>query len=77
MVEIAEKVLKKLKSEVGEKGLKLSITEGVNVGKSKEITPCKFLEESFQECSKKEGVVKATSVETVGVDLRRRTKQLG
>ena len=32
--------------------------------------------EKFQECSKK-GVVGATSVETLGVDLRTRTKQLG
>ena len=31
----------------------------------------------FRECSKKERVVLATSVETLGVDLRTRTKQLG
>ena len=58
-----------------EKDLKLSITEGRNEGKSKAITSCKYQEES-QEYSKK-GVVLETSVETVGVDLRTRTKQLG
>ena len=35
---MAEKVLKKLKREVEEKGLKLSITEGGEEGKSKAIT---------------------------------------
>ena len=40
------------------------------------ITSCRYLEERYQECSKKEGVVVAMSVETLGVDLRTRTKQL-
>ena len=31
----------------------------------------------FQKCSEKERVVLATSVETLGADLRTRTKQLG
>ena len=38
LVEMAEKVLKKLKREVEEKSLKLSITEGGEEGKSKAIT---------------------------------------
>ena len=46
-------------------GLRLSITEGGKERKSKAITSCKYLEERFQECTKKEGVVLATSVETL------------
>ena len=38
---------------------------------------CRYLEERFEECSKQEGVVMATSVVTLGVDLRTRTEQLG
>ena len=60
-----------------QQGLKLPITEGGKEGKGKAITFCENLEERFQKCSKKEGVVLATSVETLGVDLRTRTKQLG
>ena len=63
--------------DVEEKGLTLSITEGGKEGKSKVITSCRHLEEKFQECSKKGGVAMATSVETPGVDLTTRTKQLG
>ena len=48
LVEMAEKVLEKLKREVAKKGLKLSITEGGKQGKSKVITSCRYLEESFQ-----------------------------
>ena len=33
--------------------------------------------ETFQECSRREGAGLATRVETLGVDLRTRTKQLG
>ena len=40
------------------------------------ITSCRYLEERYQESSKKEGVVVAMSVETPGVHLRTRTKQL-
>ena len=53
----------------------MSITEGGKEGNSKAVTSCKYLEERFQECSKKEEVL-ATKVETLGVDLRTRTKQL-
>ena len=77
LVEMAEKVSKKMKREVEEKGLKLSIIGGHKEGKSKAITSCKHLEERFQECSKKEGAVLATRVATLAVDLRSRTKQLG
>ena len=38
---------------MGEKGLQLSITEGGKEGKSKVIFSCSYLEEKFQECSKK------------------------
>ena len=41
----------------GGEGLKHSIAEGGTEGKSKVITSCRYLEEWFQECSKKEGVV--------------------
>ena len=53
LVETEEKVLKKLKGEVEEKGLKLSNTEGAKEGKRKVITSWKYSEEKFQECSKK------------------------
>ena len=47
---IAGKVLEFLKREVEEKGVKLSITEGWKEG----IGSCSYLEEKFQECSKRE-----------------------
>ena len=50
---IAEKVLKTIRREVEEKGLKLSITEGGKEEKSKVIASCSFLEEKFQECPRK------------------------
>ena len=75
LVETEEKVLKKLKGEVEEKGLKLSNTEGGKEGKRKVITSWKYSEEKFQECSKKKEW--ATSVGTLGVDLRTRAKHLG
>ena len=75
--ELAEKVVKKLQREVEAKGLKLSITEGGKEGKSNVVASSRFLEERFQECSKKDGVVVATSVEALEVDLRTRTKHLG
>ena len=74
---MAGKVLKSIACEVQEKGLKLSITEGEKDVKSKVIASCGHLEETFQECSKREGVGLATSVESLGVDLKTRTKQLG
>ena len=45
--------------------------------KSTEIAACGSLEENFKECCNIEGVELATNVETLGVDLRTRTKQLG
>ena len=45
--------------------------------KSKLITSCRYLEEELQECSRKEGVTMSESVETLEVDLRTQTKQLG
>ena len=59
-----------------EKGLKLSITEGGKKDRAREITSCKYLEERFQECSKK-GVLWVTSVESLGAELRMRTEKLG
>ena len=73
---MAEKVLRKMKEEVEEKGLKLSITEKRKKEKSKMITSCRYPEEKLRECSQK-GVSVANSVETLGVDLRTPTKQLG
>ena len=72
-MKMAVRVVKTVKKEVEEKGLKLSNIDGGGEGKSKAITSCKYLEERCQECSKKEGVVLETSVETLGVDLRTRT----
>ena len=40
------------------------------------MTSCGYLEEKFRECSRKR-VDLATSVETLGVDFRTKTKQLG
>ena len=48
-----EKVLNNLRRECEERGLKLSITERGKEGKSKAIAPCGYLEEKFQDCSKK------------------------
>ena len=39
------------------------------------IASCSYLDEKFQECSKREGVGLATSVATRGVDLKTRTMQ--
>ena len=56
--------------------MKLSTTEGGKEGQSKAITSCKYLEERFQDCSKK-GVALATSVETLGVDLNNEDQAAG
>ena len=74
---IADKVLKSMRRKVKEKGLKLSITEVGQEGKSNVIASFSYLEDNFQEYSRREGVGLATSVETSGVDFRTRTKQLG
>ena len=53
MVEMAEKVLKKLNIEVEGEGLKLSTTEEGKEGQIKAITSCRYPEERLQECSRK------------------------
>ena len=63
-----------MRMELEEKGLKLSIMGGKE-GQSKVIAPRSYLEDKFPECSN--GVGHTNSVETVGVDLRTATKQLG
>ena len=68
LVEMAEMVLKNVAREVYEKGLKLSITEGGKEGAEQGNHSCRYLEERFQERSKKGGVA---------LDLRTRTKHLG
>ena len=77
MVEMADKVLRKLKKEVEENGLKLSVTENGKEGKSKMVTSRRYVEENLWECSFQKRVVMAESVEKLGVDLRTQTKQLG
>ena len=67
---IAEKVLRAMNMEHEEEGLKLSITHVSKEGKSKVIG----LKRSF---SNREGRGPATSVGTLGTDLRTRAKQLG
>ena len=57
LAELVEEVLNKLKKEVEEKGLRLSITEGCREGKNKVIASCEYLEEKLRECSKREGEV--------------------
>ena len=59
------------------KGPKLSVNENGKEGKSKMIASCGFLEEELRQCSKEDGVTMADSVETLGVDLRTRGKNLG
>lgn len=76
LVDMAEKVLRKIKTKVEEKGLRLSIMEGGKEGKRKVTVSCRFLEESFQQRSEEEGTTLATSVETLRVDFRTRIKQL-
>ena len=51
LVEMAGKVLRKVKEEVEEKGIKLSITEKSKEGKSLMIATCRYLEEQLRECS--------------------------
>ena len=75
IVEMAKKVMKKLKEEVEKKGLKLSVTENALEGKSKMISSCGFLENELRQFSR-EGVALADSVETLGVHLRTRVKRL-
>ena len=73
-VEMAEKVLRKLEREVEEKGLKLAITEGKGARQS---LPASIWKKGFRNAATKKEVVLATNVETLGVDGRTRTKQLG
>ena len=75
LVEIAKKVMKKLKDEVEKKGIKLSVNENGKEGKNKMIVSCGFLEDELRQCSKEEGVTMADSLETLGVDLRTRVKR--
>ena len=49
----------------------MSITKAGNEGKNQAISSCEYLEERFWECSKKEGVVFATNVETLGGGLEK------
>ena len=75
--EMAKKVMKKLEEEIEKKGLKLSVNETGKEGKSKMIASCGFLENELSQFSKEERVTLADSVETLGVDLRKRVKRLG
>ena len=77
VAEMAKKVMKKLKEEVEKNGLKLFMTEDGKEGKSKMIASCGFLENELRQFSREEGVTMADSMETLGVDLRRRIKKLG
>ena len=73
---IAGRVLKATSMEVGKKGPKLSITERGEEGDSKVVASCIYLEGKFQECSIREEVGLATSVEKEGVDLSTRTRSI-
>ena len=57
--------------------MKLSITDGEEEGQNNVVASCSYLEEEFQECSNREGVGLADSVDMSGVDLSMRKKQLG
>ena len=54
----------------------MSVTENGREGKRKMIASCGFLEDELRQCSKEEGVTMADSVETLGVDLRTRVKNV-
>ena len=75
--QMGKKMVKRPREEVEKRGLKLSVYENGKEGKSKMIASCGFLEEELRQCSKEEGVTMADSVETRGVDLRTRVKNLG
>ena len=77
VAEMAKKVIRKLKEEVGEKAYTVSVIENGEEGKSKMIASCGYLERNLRECSKEERVILAGSVETLGVDLRTKMKRLG
>ena len=77
VAEAAKKVMKKLVEEIEKTHLKMSVTENGKEEKSKMIASCGFLEDELRQCSQEEGVTMADSVETLGVDLRTRVKNLG
>ena len=77
VTEMAKNVMKKLKEEVENKCVRLSVTENGKEGKSKMIALCGFLENDLRQVSKEEGVVLVDSAETLGTDLRRRVKRFG
>ena len=58
VVEMAKKVMTKLREGVERTGLKLSVTEDGKDGKSKMIASCGFLENELRQCSR-EGVTLA------------------
>ena len=72
-----KKVMWRLREEVEKKGLKQSVNENGKEGKSKMIVSCGFLENGLRQRSKDEEATMADSVETLGVDLRTRVKNLG
>ena len=76
-LQVADIVVNALTGDAEEKGLKLSVTEGGKDVKSWVLASCRYVKEKFQECSKREGVGLADSVEIPGADLRKRTKKLG
>ena len=61
--------------EIEKKGLKLSIAERRKEGKRKVIASCSYFEDNHKNCSK-EGVEMSSKVDMLGVDWRKRTKQL-
>ena len=64
---MAKKEMKKLKEEVEEKGLKLSVTENGKEGKSMMIGSCGYLEDELRQCRKEGGGTMADSVEWSGL----------
>ena len=48
VAEMAKKVMKRVREEVGKKGFKLSVTENGKEGKSKMIESCGFLEDELR-----------------------------
>ena len=66
-----------MRRDVEEKGPKLSITDGGREGRAKSSRHAAVWKRSFRTVTREKEWVLHPAFETLGVDLRRRTKQLG
>ena len=75
VAEMAKHVMKRLREEVGEKGLKLSVNENGKDGKSEMIVSCGFLEDEVRQCCKEGGVTMRARVKNLGAKEKARRKK--